>query len=246
MIICDSLRKSVLQAAIQGKLTKQLESDSHASELLASIQEERRRLVKEKKIRKEDQIHPVSENEIPFDIPDNWVWARLGAISTYGNSQGKVKSDQIPAETWALDLEDIEKGTSRILVRRTVANRKIDGEKSIFFKGNILYGKLRPYLLKVLIAPEDGICTPELVPFDVLKCDAAFFVSVLKSPYVDASVNAVTYGMKMPRVGTDTMLSLPLPLPPLAEQHRIVARIDELMAKIGELQVIEDELRTMI
>src|SRR5450830_1055873 len=98
---------------MQGRLTKQLESDGDASELLASIQEERQRLVEEKKIRKEDQIHPISENEIPFDIPYNWVWARLGAISTYGASRGKVKSVQVSAKTWALDLEDIEKGTSR-------------------------------------------------------------------------------------------------------------------------------------
>ena len=83
MTICDDLRQSVLQAAIQGKLTKQLPEDGTAADLLASIKAEKEKLIKEKKIKKEKPLAPISADEIPFDIPDNWEWARLEDISTF-------------------------------------------------------------------------------------------------------------------------------------------------------------------
>ena len=67
---------------------------------------------------------------------------------------------------WGLDLEDIEKG-GRLLEHKTVGERRAVGDKTVFAKGHILYSKLRPYLLKILVAPDDGICTPEIVPFRV-------------------------------------------------------------------------------
>ena len=81
MTICDDLRQSVLQAAIQGKLTQQLPEDGCAADLLASIKAEKEQRIKEKKIKKETPLAPISEDEIPFDIPDNWEWCRLNDIS---------------------------------------------------------------------------------------------------------------------------------------------------------------------
>lgn len=94
----------------------------------------------------------------------------------------------------------------------------------MFYKGNILYSKLRPYLLKIFVADENGICTPEIVPFDTY-CNIynEYIATYLKSPYVDNFINTITYGVKMPRVGTETMVDLFVPLPPVEEQHRIVA-----------------------
>lgn len=130
--------------------------------------------------------------------------------------------------------------------RKTVGERKAIGDKTIFNHGDILYSKLRPYLLKVLVAPESGICTPEIVPF-TCYCDVCkdYIVNLLKSPYVDDYINTVTYGVKMPRVGTDTMISLFVPLPPISEQVRIVAKVVELMnhiEKYGKIQDILDNL----
>ena len=104
---------------------------------------------------------------------------------------------------WGLDLEDIEKG-GRLLDRKTVGERKAIGDKTFFDSGDILYSKLRPYLLKILVAPDCGICTPEIVPFKVFgNLDPKYIVAFLKCPYVDAVINAVTYGVKIPRVGTE-------------------------------------------
>ena len=80
MTICEDLRQAVLQAAIKGKLTKQLPEDGTAGDLLASIKAEKEQLIKEKKIKKEKPLAPISEDEIPFDIPDNWEWVRWGDI----------------------------------------------------------------------------------------------------------------------------------------------------------------------
>ncbi len=130
---------------------------------------------------------------------------------------------------WSLDFEDIQKETGNILVKTKASERKISGDKVRFHKGQVLYSKLRPYLKKILVAPDDGICTPELVPFNTYLIDAEYLVNVLKSPHIDYVMNTVTYGVKMPRVGTDTMTNLLIPLPPLGEQRRIVSKIKELI-----------------
>ena len=136
---------------------------------------------------------------------------------------------------WGLDLEDIEKG-GRLLEIKTVGERKAIGDKTVFYKGNILYSKLRPYLLKILVAPDDGICTPEIVPFSMFGgINTKYIVTYLSSPYIDNLINSITYGVKMPRVSTETMVNLLIPIPPLAEQKRIVAKIEELMPLVKTL-----------
>ena len=130
---------------------------------------------------------------------------------------------------WSLDLEDIQKDTGAILVKTKASERKINGDKVVFRKGQVLYSKLRPYLKKILVAPDDGICTPEFVPFDTYLVDENYIAYVLKSPHIDYVINSVTYGVKMPRVGTDTMINLLIPLPSLAEQKRIVEKLEQLL-----------------
>lgn len=90
--------------------------------------------------------------------------------------------------------------------------------------------------MKVLVAPDDGICTSEIVPFQVYgDINPEYIVYLLKSTYIDNLINAITYGVKMPRVGTDTMVNLLIPLPPLAEQHRIVEKVEELLTIVKSL-----------
>ena len=167
-------------------------------------------------------------DEVPFEIPESWEWARLGMISTYSHTKQKINAQNANSDMWGLDLEDIEKG-GRLLDRKTVGERKAVGDKTFFDSGDILYSKLRPYLLKILVAPDCGICTPEIVPFKVFgKLDPDYIVAFLKCPYVDAVINAVTYGVKMPRVGTETMTELLVPIPPLSEQKKIVEKLNEV------------------
>ena len=256
------LKNSILQWAIQGKLVPQDPNDEPASVLLDKIRQEKERLIKEKKIKRDKNasiIYRGEDNsyyekilatgdvkcideEVPFDIPHGWEWCRLGEISTYAQTKRKINASNADTQLWGLDLEDIEKG-GRLLNIKTVGERKAIGDKTIFNRGDILYSKLRPYLLKILVAPEGGICTPEIIPFTCYgNICKDYIVSFLKSPYVDDYINSATFGVKMPRVSTETMTSLLVPLPPLSEQFRIDTKAKELMPYIDEYGKAQDKL----
>ena len=248
----EALKKSILQEAVQGKLVPQDPSDEPAEALLERIRAEKQRLIKEGKIKKDkhesvifrrdnshyeklDGVERCIDEELPFEIPGNWCWARLGSISSYAETKQKINAANADSDIWGLDLEDIEKG-GRLIERKTVGERKAIGDKTVFSKGDILYSKLRPYLLKILVAPECGICTPEIVPFQMYGgIVSEYIVNYLRSPYVDNLINSITYGVKMPRVGTETMTTLFVPIPPLDEQQRIVQRIEELLPLVKGL-----------
>ncbi len=233
----QELKNSILQLAIKGKLVEQRPEEGTAEELFARIQEEKQRLIKEKKIKKEKPLPEIKEEEKPFDIPESWKWVRFGNISSYNQRKEKISVDEITEDMWSLDLEDIEKESGKIINVCKAYKRKISGDKVRFYKGQVLYSKLRPYLKKILVAPDDGICSSELVPFSLYgNIDAEYIVYFLKSPHVDFFINSVTYGVKMPRVGTNTMIELSVPLPPLAEQKRIVAKIEELLPYIARYE----------
>ena len=236
----QQLKNSILKLAIQGKLVPQDSSDEPASVLLSRIREEKKKLVEEKKIKKDKPLASIKDEEKPFEIPESWEWVRLGQCSTYSCSKEKISAKDISPDMWSLDLEDIEKETGKILQYTKASERKITGDKVVFHKDQILYSKLRPYLKKILIAPNDGIATPELVPFDLIGgILPEYMLYVLKCPHIDFVINTVTYGVKMPRVGTETMVSLLIPLPPIKEQLRIVNKINDLMPMVmlyGETQ----------
>ena len=238
----EQLKASILQYAIQGKLVEQRAEEGTGEELYQQIQAEKQRLIAEKKIKKEKTLVEITEDEIPFDIPESWKWVRLGDCTGYSQTKPKISPKDITDDMWSLDLEDIQKESGAILTRITASERKITGDKVLFYKGQVLYSKLRPYLKKILIAPDNGICTPELVPFNTYLVYANYIVYVLRSPHIDYVVNSVTYGVKMPRVGTETMVNLLIPLPPLSEQKRIVAKIEELLPLIGRYAVAYEKL----
>ena len=238
----EQLKASILQYAIQGKLVEQRPEEGTGEELYQQIQAEKQRLIAEKKIKKEKPLAEITEDEIPFDIPESWKWVRLGDCTGYSQTKPKISPKDITDDMWSLDLEDIQKESGAILTRTAASKRKITGDKVLFYKGQVLYSKLRPYLKKILIAPDNGICTPELVPFNTYLVYANYIVYVLRSPHIDYVVNSVTYGVKMPRVGTETMVNLLIPLPPLSEQKRIVAKIEELLPLIGRYAVAYEKL----
>ena len=259
------LKNSILQWAIQGKLVPQDPNDEPASVLLENIRQEKERLIKEKKIKRDKNasiIYRGEDNsyyekilatgevkcideEVPFEIPQGWEWCRLGEISTYAQTKRKINASNADTQLWGLDLEDIERG-GRLLNIKTVGERKAIGDKTVFNRGDILYSKLRPYLLKILVAPEGGICTPEIIPFTCYgNICKDYIVSFLKSPYVDDYINSATFGVKMPRVSTETMTSLLVPLPPLSEQFRIDTKAKELIPYIDEYGKAQDKLNKL-
>jgi type I restriction enzyme S subunit len=228
------MKDSLLQAAIQGKLTEQMESDGDARDLVAEIQKEKECLIIEGKIKREKALPEITEDEIPFDIPENWCWVRLGDVTDYGIGK-QVNQNNIAPNSWILELEDIEKETFKLNCKRF--DRKPGSSKNKFTNGDILYGKLRPYLKKVIIADESGYCSTEIIPFHGYRnINSSYLKYCMVAPSVDRRINQITHGMDMPRLGTDKAKRLIIPLPPLAEQRRIVERIDQLLPLCDALE----------
>ncbi|MFQ1596080.1 restriction endonuclease subunit S [Aeromonas allosaccharophila] len=230
------LRELILELAVRGKLVPQDPSEEPTSVLLERIAAEKAQLVKEGQIKKPKALPEISEKEKPFELPSTWSWVRLNDIANY-NGRPNVEPDNIKGDVWLLDLEDIEKNTSKLLYRASYEERESKSNKSIFKCGDVLYGKLRPYLNKVIVADLDGVCTTEIVP--IVPSDglhSAYLKYLLKSPAFQSYVNSLMYGVKMPRLGTEDAIKSIHPLPPFAEQHRIVAKVDELMALCDQLE----------
>lgn len=237
LTLLDSLNQAILQEAVQGKLLPQDPADEPASELLKRIKAEKAvTLSMSRGGKKEKPSPPIKPEEIPFEIPENWVWCRLGEITNYGSSP-KAEPTDLKKDTWVLDLEDIEKTTSNLLCKIRFNERSSLSTKSVFKTGDVLYSKLRPYLDKVIVADEDGVCTTEILP---LKCFADLNPFYLKYALKRADflkyVNSKTKGMKMPRLGTKEGEMALIPLPPLSEQKRIVAEIEKQLANTKQLK----------
>ena len=175
------------------------------------------------------------KEDIPFDIPSNWKWSKLGTISDYGKSK-KVKGVNIPKNQWILELEDIEKNTGKVLNKIYQADRNAVSDKNMFFKGNLLYGKLRPYLNKCVIADEDGFCCTEIEPIILYSnIEAKYIQKVLMSRYFLNYVSMCSYGAKMPRLGTKAAKNAIIPIPPIEQQKKIVEKIEECFKLIEQL-----------
>ncbi len=165
-------------------------------------------------------------------LPEGWVDTQLGNIVDYGKATKSVLSD-VNDDTWVLELEDIEKESSKLLSTIRAGERPFKSTKNSFKKGDVLYGKLRPYLNKIIIAEEDGVCTTEIIPLSAEpSCCNKYIFYWLKSSTFLGYVNDVSYGVNMPRLGTADGLKAPSRLAPLAEQKIIAEKLDTLLAQV--------------
>ena len=254
------LKNSILQWAIQGKLVPQDPNDEPASVLLERIREEKARLVKEKKIKKDknesiifrgdDNSHyekfadgtvKCIDDEIPFEIPQSWCWVRLGSIIDFSKSSS-VKPNEIAPDAWILDLEDIEKDTGVLLAKKRMKDIKSKSDKHIFYSGNVLYSKLRPYLNKVIIADENGYCTSEILAFDFGMILNKYAQIYLMSPYFVDYAMSDAYGVKMPRLGSKQGNNALMPLPPFKEQVRIAEQLAKIAPIVNRYASSQSEL----
>jgi len=213
-------KSRILDLAIHGKLVPQNPSDEPAIELLKRI-----------------NPHFIPSDNLHYDakLPDGWCVARLEEVAEYGDTSN-VDVTTITSSSWVLELEDIEKDTASILEKKKKSDREINGVRHSFRKGQILYSKLRTYLNKVLIATEDGFCSTEIVPITASKALLSeYLLIVLRSPYFLEYTASCGYGVKMPRLGTNDAKKAIIPIPPHAEQVRIVKKVSDLMTVISSL-----------
>ena len=203
----------VLQQAVSGQLVPQMDSEPAV-----------------------EQIGPApADDEVPFALPEKWKWVQLGVLLPFGRSQ-QVQPMQIPDNAWVLGLEDIESNGDLLLKRYN--SSRVDSSKNSFKAGDVLYSKMRPYLNKVIIADEAGFCSTELLVLDVQKAIspllAQYLLSFLRSSYFVEYATLYSHGQK-PRLDLRAGRCAWFPLPPLEEQRRIVARIEELFGDVDKL-----------
>ncbi|MDT3275100.1 restriction endonuclease subunit S [Shewanella sp. SP2S2-4] len=179
-------------------------------------------------------------------VLEGWVDTQLGQIVDYGKAAKKTLEDVEP-ETWILELEDIEKDSSKLLSKVNASERPFKSTKNVFKKGDVLYGKLRPYLNKVIIAGSDGVCTTEIIPIDSEPfCLNRYLFYWLKSSKFLHYVDEVSYGVNMPRLGTKDANAAPFRLAPLAEQKVIADKLDELLAQVESTKAHLDAIPAIL
>lgn len=194
-------------------------------------------------------LQEAFSGSLTHDDLSEWEYVTLGDICNFGKCES-VDVKDIPNDAWVLELEDIEKDTARILKRLTLRERKIKGTRHKFQKGQLLYSKLRTYLNKVLVAPADGYSTGEIVPITFKEgISVEYMCHFMRSPFVLQYTASCGYGIKMPRVNPKQMNGIEVPLPSLAEQKRIVAKLEELLPIVeqyGKAQKELDELNAAL
>ena len=226
------MKAALLQAAMQGKLTEQLQEDGDAADLLEQIAKEKSQLIKEGKIKKEKPLPEITPDEVPFDIPENWKWVRLGSI-IYNRGQKTPDADFTYIDIGSIDNKTNTLGDlNNILSPQNAPSRA----RKIVQPGDIIYATVRPYLHNTCIIDRDIIPEPIVsTGFAVLSVFKGIYnqylFRCLLSPMFDAYANSNenSKGVAYPAINDNKLMAAYIPLPPLAEQKRIVEKLDKLL-----------------
>ena len=177
--------------------------------------------------KKEIKLVPVEEQ--PYEIPQNWCWTKLGSLVSASKERTEDFSD---SNVRYVGLEHMEKDAGIIGYSSAADIRSL---KSVFHKGQILYGKLRPYLNKHDVAYFDGICSTDILVFEPSKAVLPEYINFFlhQRNFIEYAV-ANSKGINLPRVSESVVSDAVCPLPPLAEQERIVATINKLFADLDK------------
>ena len=232
------LKKSILQEAIQGKLVSQDPNDEPASELLKRIAAERAKLATKGRGRTPAAPSPITDDEKPFKSPDGWSWCRLGDIGVWGSGATPSKSNPayfkggtIP---WLLtgDLTDghvghIPNRITELALEETSLRLNPVGSVLIAMYGATI-GKLG--ILDIPATTNQACCACRV--YDSISNEFLFWYLLSKRD----ELRKLAEGGAQPNISKEKIVNMPIPLPPLAEQKRIVARVEELLAVVGTME----------
>ena len=238
----DDMQKSILQIAIQGKLVEQRAEEGTAEELYQQIQEEKQMLIKEGKIKKQKALPEITEDEIPFDIPDSWKWVRLGDCGSFvrgsGIKKGEVTPEGMPCVRYgqlyttyktrfsqsvsfipeAL-FEKCKKARPNDILMALTGENKVDIALAVAYEGNT-----------------DLAMGGDMTKFTSPHMSPLYLVYLINSPYGIGCKSKLATGDIIVHISNDKLASIPIPLPPLEEQKRIVAKIEELLPLCNKLK----------
>jgi len=250
----EQLKASILQHAIQGKLTEHRLEDGTGEELYQQIQDEKHNLIKEGKIKKEKALPDITAEEIPFEIPEGWMWTRLGEISWYFDAGKSPNCEKRPANndewgvitTTAIQLDFFDEVQNKVLPKSFEVNTAIQVRNN-----DILITRAGP-MNRTGIA-----CLVKNIKYNLIlsdktirlnmtddNIDKSYIVMVLNSPQIRQLIIDRMSGMDKQQVNVSQVKykTVLIPLPPLAEQKRIVSKVEELLPIVDRYAVAYEKL----
>ena len=231
------MQKSILQLAIQGKLVEHRPEEGTGGELFQQIQAEKQALIKAGKIKKEKPLPKIADDEIPFDIPEGWEWVRfaelMDSMSTGPFGSMLHKSDYVPKGIPLVNPANIVKGSivasDKMMVSSETAKRL---ESYVLRTGMIIMGRRGEMgRCAVVSEKENGwLCGTGSFFMMPSSCVFVHYLSMFFStPYAKTYLSGASVGTTMSNLNHKILSNMPVPLPPLAEQRRIVAKLEEIL-----------------
>lgn len=225
----EDMKKSILQYAIQGKLVDQRSEEGTGEELYRQIQEEKKRLIKEGIIKKEKPLAEIAEDEIPFDIPESWKWVRLSTIgiTQTGNTPSKSHPEYIGIDIPFITPGDILNG--QICYSNQALSLLGKEVARVCCAGSIMQVCIGGSIGKAAITYREVAFNQQINVVSPIACLSEYLFAVMQSAYFTTSMKERAGGTATPIINRGLWDSLLIPLPPLAEQRRIVAKLEEIL-----------------
>lgn len=246
----EQLKASILQYAIQGKLVEQREEEGTTDELYQQIQEEKQKLIKEGKIKKEKPLDEITEDEIPFDIPESWKWVRLRNICTKivdgdHNPPAGIKE---PTEYVMLSATNINKNTIVDLDKVRYLTKEdfiIENQRTKVKINDIFFTIVGSMGRSCVYKGGLNVCFQRSVSVLTTLIYPEYLKYMLDSPFVQSFMYINSTGTAQKGFYLKQLENLIVALPPLAEQHRIVAKIEELMPFVDRYAASYEQLEQL-
>ena len=225
----EDMKKSILQYAIQGELVEQRPEEGTGEELYQQIQTEKQRLTKEGKIKKEKPLPEIAEDEIPFDIPESWKWVRLSTIgiTQTGNTPSKSHPEYIGIDIPFITPGDILNG--QICYSNQALSLLGKEVARVCCAGSIMQVCIGGSIGKAAITYREVAFNQQINVVSPIACLSEYLFAVMQSAYFTTSMKERAGGTATPIINRGLWDSLLIPLPPLAEQRRIVAKLEEIL-----------------
>lgn len=252
MVLAEDLRQAVLQAALQGKLTEQLESDSSVDDLLLSIEEDRKSKINSGVIKKDKRlfISYIDGEDAPYIVPDTWRMVMLGSV-LYKLTDGTHKTPKYVTEgVKFVSVKDISSGELDLSNTKFITQEEHDElyKRCNPEKGDMLLSKVGTTGVPAIIDTDEQFSlfvSVALLKYNHQFINEKFLYYLLMSPLVQEQVRENTRGVGNKNWILDFIAKTVIVLPPIEEQQRIVDKINEIMPKIDEYEKIEKELETL-
>ena len=223
------LRKTILTLAVQGKLVPQDPNDEPAQELIKHI---RREMFSKSRRNQGPPPLPPSMDSLQYEVPNSWIWARFRDVAIIASNLVNPKKH---LDFKHLAPNNIEKGNGVLLPCATVSKDEVTSSNHRFYPGQIVYSKIRPNLAKAVIVDFDGLCSADMYPINALIDVHYLHRYMLSESFLIQAVKTDTR-VAMPKINQNELNAIAVPVPPFAEQRRIVAKVDQLMALVDQLE----------